>query len=183
MGGRKATRAAAGRPLAAYPADALASVADVVAVVGKSRDDLPALEGVEVWDDEPVEPRHPAAGIAHALGRAGGRDILVCAADMPFVGEAECRSIAAAAAGDEGSLASAVLAAAGGEVEPLLGIYRADARDLLLRGAIEGEPTRSIAAALEPVVVELDQAALRSVNTPEALAAADRELRQPRSRT
>ena len=42
---------------------------------------------------------------------------------------------------------------------------------------------RVLAAELDPVRVELPERALQSINTPEQLAAAERELRQPRSST
>src|SRR2546423_4512651 len=83
MGGAKAARELAGRPLLAYPADALVGVCELVAVVSKPGAELPSGRW-ELWGDEPAEPRHPAAGIAHALRRAGGSGG-VCAAGMPFV--------------------------------------------------------------------------------------------------
>src|SRR4051812_23567945 len=95
MGGGKPARLLHGRPLAAYPAAALAEVCERVAIVAKADSDVPALDGVERWD-EPPEPRHPAAGIAYALERAGG-PLLVCGADMPFVTAAACRALVEAA--------------------------------------------------------------------------------------
>src|SRR5947207_3700164 len=89
MGGAKATRLLRGRPLVDYPAQALAAVCDRVVVVCKPGTALPAGGPWELWDDEPADPRHPAAGIAHAVERAGA-PVLVCAADMPFVTAAEC---------------------------------------------------------------------------------------------
>src|SRR5436305_13879368 len=97
IGGRKAVRILAGRPLIAHPADALGAVCDPVAGVCKPGTELPAGGAWEVWDDEPLEPRHPAAGIAHAVERSGGQ-ALVCAADMPFVTAREARLLLAAAA-------------------------------------------------------------------------------------
>jgi molybdopterin-guanine dinucleotide biosynthesis protein A len=73
MGGGKAARELAGRPLIAYPAAALQAVCERVAIVAKPRADLPQLEGVELWDDEPAEPRHPLTGIVHALEKADDR--------------------------------------------------------------------------------------------------------------
>src|SRR5256714_15085854 len=71
MGGAKAARELAGRPLLAYPADALAGVCELVAGGSKPGAGAPAGRG-GVGGDGPAEPRHPAAGIAHALRRAGG---------------------------------------------------------------------------------------------------------------
>jgi molybdopterin-guanine dinucleotide biosynthesis protein A len=171
MGGAKAARELAGRPLLAHPADALASVCELVAVVSKPGAELPSGRW-ELWDDEPAEPRHPAAGIAHALRRAGG-PVLVCAADMPFVTAAECRRLTEAMTGE----LRAVVAAADGALQPVLGVYPADAAGPLAVAAERGEPLRRAVEALDPVRVELPAAALRSVDTPQELGAAERELR------
>src|SRR5215207_7757291 len=82
LGGRpKAAIEVAGRPLAAYPAAALVGVCERVAFVAKPESELPALPGIERWD-EPAEPRHPLTGIVHALERAETA-VLVCAATCP----------------------------------------------------------------------------------------------------
>jgi molybdenum cofactor guanylyltransferase len=173
MGGAKAARRLAGRPLVAYPAEALATVCELVAVVCKPGIELPAGGPWEVWDDEPIEPRHPATGIAHALGRAGG-PVLVCAADMPFVTRSECERLTAAMKGEPGALA--VVAEAEGRLQPVFAIYCPSARASLLDAAARGAPLRRAVDALEPVCVPLPAAALRSIDTPAALAAAEREL-------
>ncbi len=182
LGGGKPSREVAGRPLVSYPADALAGVVDLVAIVGKPGDPLPEVEGAEVWDGESAKPRHPATGIVHALERAGG-PVLVCAADMPFVRPEDCRALIAAAEGEGADRAQSAIAAAHDALEPLLGVYVPEALETLRRGAAAGSPMRTLAAALTPVLVELSEDVLRSVNTPDELAAADRELRQPRSST
>ena len=69
--GSKAAAPLAGRPLAAYPAEALGTVCERVAVVCKADTQLPDLPGTERWD-EPDEPRHPLTGIVHALATADG---------------------------------------------------------------------------------------------------------------
>ncbi|MEA2396890.1 MAG: molybdenum cofactor guanylyltransferase [Thermoleophilaceae bacterium] len=173
LGGRKAARELAGRPLIAYPAQALGAACSRVAVVCKPGAALPALEGVELWDDEPAEPRHPAAGIAHALERAAG-GVLVCAADMPFVTAADCRRLIDAAADRPGS--SAVVAVCSGQLQPVFGIYAAAAATPLGLAARRGDPLTRAVELLEPVGVELPAGRMRSVNTPEQLAAAESEL-------
>ena len=105
MGGAKPMRALAGRPLIAYPAEALAGACESVAVVCKPGVELPDGPWA-VWDDEPLEPRHPATGIAHAVRRAGG-PVLVCAADMPFVRAAGCARLVAADARPEAAVVAA----------------------------------------------------------------------------
>jgi molybdenum cofactor guanylyltransferase len=170
MGGGKAARLLGGRPLVAYSADALTAVCDRVAVVCKPGTELPPGPW-EPWDDEPPEPRHPAAGIAHALDRAG-EAVLVCAADMPFVTAAECRALAAAAA------AGALTAVAVGEggLEPLLGVYALSAANPLRAAAESGSPLRGAVESLDPIRVDLPSSALRSVNTLPDLTSAEREL-------
>src|SRR4051812_14061058 len=97
MGGGKPERLLRGRPLVAYPVEVLAAVCERVVVVAKPDVSLPLLEGVERWD-EPFSLRHPAAGIAYALERAG-EPVLVCAADTPCVTAEALRALAAAAPG------------------------------------------------------------------------------------
>lgn len=173
MGGGKPRRELAGRPLAAYPAAALAAVCDRVAVVCKPGTELPAGIGWVVWDDEPAEPRHPATGIAHALRRARAR-VLVCAADMPFVGERECRAILES---DRDGRAAACVAVGAGGLEPAFALYAPAAAAPLAAAAARGEPLRLAVEALGPVRVELEPAALRSVDTPADLAEAELLLR------
>jgi molybdopterin-guanine dinucleotide biosynthesis protein A len=125
---------------------------------------------VERWD-EPDRPRHPAAGVAHALRRAGG-PVLVCAADMPFVTAAACRALTDAAA--HASEAAAVVAEAEGWLQPTFAVYRPAALPVL-REPGRAQLTRLV-EALAPSLVPLPAAQMRSVDTPEALAAAEREL-------
>jgi molybdenum cofactor guanylyltransferase len=179
MGGAKAARLLAGRPLVAYPADALATVCDRVAVVCKPGTALPTGPW-DVWDDEPLEPRHPATGIAHALERAGG-PVLVCAADMPFVEAWHCDRLTAAIKEDPDALA--VVAVADDRLQPVLALYCPPASAPLIDAAARGAPLRQAVEALEPVRIALPAAALRSVDTPEALAAAERNFRQSRGGT
>lgn len=160
----------AGRPLAAWPAAALAAVCERVAVVCKPDTELPDLPGVERWD-EPAEPRHPRTGIVHALERASG-PVLVCAADMPFV-TADALTSLLTAAGSGG--APAAVAVADGRLQPVLGVYAPAALDVLL-AADTGAPLTATVEELSPVRVALPPALVRSVNTPEDLAAAAVEL-------
>jgi molybdopterin-guanine dinucleotide biosynthesis protein A len=166
IGGDKAARLLHGRALATYPATALAAVCERVALVGKADTAVPPGWDWEVWGAEPAEPRHPAAGIAYAIERAGG-SVLVCAADMPFVTAGHCRALAAAYEG----AGSAAVAAAAGELQPVFGVYTAAAAGPLREAAEAGRPLRAAVAALAPVRVELPAEALRSVDTAEALEA------------
>jgi molybdenum cofactor guanylyltransferase len=165
--GSKAGVILAGRPLASYPVAALSAVCERVAVVCKPDTELPELEA-ERWD-EPAEPRHPLAGIVHALDTAAG-PVLVCAADMPFVTADACRTLLEAV-----GTAPAVVAVAEGVLQPVLGLY-APAALPVLRDADRDAPLTRTVEALDPGRVALPAALLRSVNTPEDLAEAERLL-------
>ena len=170
LGGGKAARELAGRPLAAYPAAALGEVCDRVAVVCKAATPVPELPGVERWE-EPDEPRHPLTGIVAALARAR-QPVLVCAADMPFVTADACGTLISAA---RGGGAPAAVAVAGGVLQPVLGVY-APAALRKLRSAKTDAPLTRAVEALDPVRVALPPPLVRSVDTPEDLAAAESEL-------
>lgn len=164
MGGvSKAALELEGRPLAAHVAEALAGVCSKVAIVCKPETQLPDLADVERWD-EPQEPRHPLAGILHALERAAG-PVLVCAVDMPWVTPDACRSLLDAAPGGR-----ATVAVGAGEMCPVFGVYAPDALELL-REAAPDAPLRETVTALDPVRVALPPPLLRSVNNPDDLSA------------
>ena len=169
LGGRpKAAIEVAGRPLAAYPAAALAGVCERVALVAKPDSELPQLPGVERWE-EPAEPRHPLTGIVYALERAGA-PVLVCAADMPYVTADACATLVAGA-----GTAAAVVAVAAGVTQPLFAVYRPAALEGLRAAPPDGRLTDAV-EALGPGRVALPPAIVRSVNTPDDLAQAESEL-------
>jgi molybdopterin-guanine dinucleotide biosynthesis protein A len=169
MGGEKALASFRGEPLIARPLAALGAVCDPVAVVCKPETALPPLPaGVERWD-EPPEPRHPVAGIVHALERAGG-PVLVCAADMPFVTPAVLRTVARGLPPS----GPAAVAIADGVLQPVLAAYGLPALEAL-GGAPVGAPLTEIVRALDPVTVEVDARVALSIDTPEALTEAERK--------
>jgi molybdopterin-guanine dinucleotide biosynthesis protein A len=168
MGGGKAGRELAGRPLVAWPAAALAEACGRVVVVAKASVELPELPGVERWD-EPDEEHHPARGIAFALERAG-EPVLVCGADMPFVTAEACRRVAGALADER-----AAVAVADGVMQPVLAAYSPAALDSFRSAPPDAALTRTV-DALGPVLVEVDLRLVRSVDTAEDLAAAESEL-------
>jgi molybdopterin-guanine dinucleotide biosynthesis protein A len=168
MGGGKAAQMLLGRPMAAYVADTLAATCTRVALVGPG----PHLDGVELWDDEPAEPRHPRTGILHALTRAQA-PILVCAADMPFVAPETLRAIAAAGGN--------AVAVSDGRLQPVLALYTPAALPALMR-AEPGEPLTRTVERLDPIRIEVPAAQARSIDTPEQLAAAEDELRAQQER-
>jgi len=167
IGGAKATVALAGRPLLAYPVAALRAVLAEVVILAKRDTELPPAPGAPVWV-EPEAPRHPLAGVAHALERADGRAVLACAGDMPLV-TAGLVSRLAGWGGD----APAVVARHPDGIEPLLALYRPAALPALHAAAREGAPVRTAVAALGPDWAQMPEAApLFSVNRPEDLARA-----------
>jgi molybdenum cofactor guanylyltransferase len=157
-----------GRPLASYPVEALAGLCERVAVVCKRSTELPELPGTERWD-EPDEPRHPLTGIVHALETAGG-PVLVCACDMPFVTADACRTLLSATGSTP-----AVVATAGGVLQPTLGLYAPAALAVFREAPADAPLTRTV-ESLHPARVALPPALVRSVNTPDQLAEAEAAL-------
>jgi molybdopterin-guanine dinucleotide biosynthesis protein A len=178
IGGAKAIVELHGMPLVHYPLRALQAVLAEVVVVAKQATDLPPLPGVPVWI-EPAEPRHPLAGIVHALASTGAaagldgpaREILVSAGDLPFVTPALVARIARADAHG----APAVVPRVGGRLQPLLARY-APAACAPLAAALACDPPPSLTdavVALRPHVVELDdELPFFNVNAPEDLLTA-----------
>jgi molybdopterin-guanine dinucleotide biosynthesis protein A len=180
LGGDKARIELAGRPLLAWPLAALAAVLEEVAVVAKEDTPLPDFEALaracapgaratsyELWI-EPDPAFHPRAGLVHALERAGGRAVLVCAGDMPLVTPQLVRELAAAPAAG----APAVVPRAAGRVQPLLARYEPPALAGLRAAPPDAALTEAV-LALEPRLLDLpDARPFLNVNTPEDLATA-----------
>ncbi len=165
MGGRKAVVELASKPLISYPLGALSAVLEEVAVIAKTDTELPGLPGVTVWI-EPQAPHHPLVGIVQALGLAGDRRVLVCAADMPFVSAELVERLATAAMG----AAPAVIAKHATLAQPLLGVYR-PAAARMLAGALRDElPVREAVARIGPRLLEVDDPdELFNIDTPDDL--------------
>ena len=165
LGGHKALVRLRGRPLITYPLEALRGALEEVVVLAKADTALPDLAGLTVWI-EPDEPRHPLAGLRQALALAQGRPVLACAGDLPLVG--------AELVGQLGRVdpagRPAVIATAGGRIQPLLGLYLPASAALLERVAQPGGPLTASIEELGPRLVEVDdERALFNVNTPEQL--------------
>jgi molybdopterin-guanine dinucleotide biosynthesis protein A len=174
LGGSKAVVSLGGQALIQRPLMAMRAALTDVVVVAKADTVLPELGGTPVWP-EPAEPSHPLVGIVHALSLAGGRAVLVCPADLPFVTPATLTTLAGADAGG----APAVIAAVGGEAQPLLGRYEAASAALLQSAADEGRVAmRAVVAALGALELEFDAGELFNVNTPEDLQRAEAWLRR-----
>lgn len=174
IGGAKAIVELHGTPLVEYPLRALQAVLAEVVIVAKQGTALPPLPGVPIWI-EPAEPRHPLAGIVHALEGAGAavgaREILVSAGDLPFVGPDLVELLAHTGAHG----APAVVPRVGGRMQPLLARYAPAAYEPLA-AALRCDPPPSVTeavTALRPRVLELDDAQpFFNVNAPEDLLTA-----------
>jgi molybdopterin-guanine dinucleotide biosynthesis protein A len=178
IGGGKAIVELRGTPLVLYPLRALQAVLAEVVVVAKQGTALPPLPGVPIWI-EPAQPRHPLAGIVHALEAAGAtagieglaRGVLVSAGDLPFVDPALVERLVHA----DAQGAPAVVPRAGGRLQPLLARY-GPAAHAPLAAALAQDPLPSLTdavTALEPRVLELDdERPFFNVNAPEDLLTA-----------
>ena len=163
IGGDKAMVELEGRPLLQYQLAVLRAVLEDVAVVAKQSTLLPPVDAeVAIWL-EADEPRHPLAGVVHALRCARGRPVVVVAGDMPFV----TRGLVAALARERARGAVAVVPRASGRLQPLCARY--DPRALTALAACDfGAPVRDVVAALGPRIVEWpDDEPFFNVNHPE----------------
>ncbi len=166
IGGSKAIVELCGRPLIAYPVTALMGCLSEVAIIAKPDTQLPNFPGVTVWI-EPETPQHPLVGIVHALSLAGGRPVLVCAGDLPFVTPGLVDRIA----DTDPAGAPAVVPICEEVLQPLLAMYMPAAAPLLAPAAERGvAPLRREIEALHPRIVEVtDPEPFFNVNAPEDL--------------
>jgi molybdenum cofactor guanylyltransferase len=171
MGGAKATVGLHGRPLISYALEAVWRALGTAIVVAKADTELPSLPGVTVWI-EPEEIRHPLIGLRYALEMAGGRPILACAADLPFVTPRLIRELAAGA-----PRAPALIASSGDQIQPLLGWYHPRALPQLRRiDPASGVPVREAISRMAPDRLEVDPELLFNVNTPSDLLQASVQI-------
>ena len=160
LGEPKALADVGGAPLIARPLAAAAAAGLEAVVVAKRATPLP--DGLTVWH-EPDEPVHPLLGVVTALERAGG-PVIALPCDMPFVPPA---LLARLAAGPEAAVR------VHGEVQPFPARYEPAALPALRDAVERGAAARAMVAG---AAVDVEADVLRSVNTPEELAAAREEL-------
>jgi molybdopterin-guanine dinucleotide biosynthesis protein A len=165
LGGDKAIVELEGRALVLYPLEALHEVCDAVAVVAKRDTLLPPLSGLaDLWI-EPDAPRHPLAGVAHALHLAGGRPVLAVAVDLPCIDGPTLRRIAETDPGGAAVVAPRVH----GRLEPLCALYTPSALAGLSAFDPEARAT-DVIEALGVREVEVDDPdSFLNVNRPEDL--------------
>lgn len=166
MGGAKAMVELGGKALISYALQQMTAALGDVAVLAKADTELPSLPGTTVWV-EPQSHHHPLVGIRQALALAGGRAVLVCAADFPLVTADLLRRLAIA----DGYGAPAVIASAQGRPQPLLGRYESSALAVLSDPERAGDrPLIDAVRAIGPRLLEVEDAGtLFNVNTPDDL--------------
>jgi molybdopterin-guanine dinucleotide biosynthesis protein A len=159
-----------GRPLLAHVVAAVRAAGLTPVVMAKADSVLPGTDA-ERWD-EPAAPRHPLAGVAAALGRAGA-PVVVVPVDLPRVPAALLAHLAARPE-------SLVVVEGAGRLHPLLGRFAPEHAAALGRAAADGAPVVRTVRALGAATVADDALArfgdatafLLNVNRPEDLAAA-----------
>lgn len=165
IGGGKASVAVQGQPLLHYALAAMREVVRDVAVITKPDTVLPRLDGAMVWV-EPERPVHPLFGVSEALALAGGRSVLVCPVDMPFITPHTLGALIGAKSA--GHLA--VLASYGGVVRPLVGLYMPAAAAALAQAAQGQHAVEAAIGELDATFVEVEEEVeLFDVNTPDDL--------------
>jgi len=167
LGGAKATAELDGRPLIAYPLEALAQAGIGSIVVAKGSSSLPPLDTPVVT--EPDEPRHPLTGVVAALTHAGSRGAIVLPCDAPFISPMLLRVLASAT--------STTAVRAGGRIHPLIALYEPEHLPRLEQAATDGQSATQALESLEPDYIEALERETFNVNTPDDLARAEEILR------
>jgi molybdopterin-guanine dinucleotide biosynthesis protein A len=150
MGRAKAAIELAGRPLIAYPIDAITAAGLEPVVVAKVDSELPELDCRVVREPESVP--HPAAGIVAALRANEGRPVVALGCDMPFVPA----SLVAFIAGLDAPVA---VPRVQDRLQPLLARYDRSAIPALEDAVRCGEPLHQAVRAMAPRIVEEDELA------------------------
>lgn len=172
LGGGKAGVTVGGRPLLDHALQTVGRVARPVAVVVRADTVLPPLPVPPplVWTENDG-PRHPMAGVVHALERSEGSAVLVCAVDMPLLDPATLRVILTGAA--LAPAAAVVVPQAAGHLQVLCALYRPAA----LAGLAGFDPdarAADLVRALGPAVIPFpDATPFFNVNTPEDVGRAE----------
>jgi molybdopterin-guanine dinucleotide biosynthesis protein A len=168
LGGDKAIVELEGRPLLLYPVEALHELCDDVVVVAKRDTMLPPLAGAAQLWIEPDEPRHPLAGVAHALRLAAGRSILVVAVDLPLMDAATLRLLVQAEPVPPAP-AAVVVPRVHGRLQPLCALYTPRALPGLEGFDADARATDVVEGLGICEVVPPDPTAFYNVNRPEDL--------------
>jgi molybdopterin-guanine dinucleotide biosynthesis protein A len=178
MGRSKAMVELGGRPLIAYPLEAIAAAGLEPVVVAKPDSELPPLDCRVVR--EAHEPVHPLAGLVAALEAADGRPVIALACDLPFV-PAELLAWLA-------HLPDAVAVTfAAGRLHPLLARYASEVGRLFASALPDPMPLTEAVVSLDPRIVSEQEVGrfgdperiAFNVNSPEDLERARELLEAP----
>ncbi len=159
LGGAKALIDLGGRPLVAYPLDAIEAAGLEAVIVAKAEASLPDL-GLPVLIEAP-EPRHPLLGVVTALREARARPVLSCPCDMPFVTPELIERLAAAP--------GTTTVQSGGRLHPLLARYEQESLPALERALEQGLSATAAVEGLSAAILEATERETFNVNTPEDL--------------
>lgn len=176
IGGDKPLRLLAGKRLIDHVVEVARSWSDVLAVAVREPAQAGEIDVPRIIDDPSIEG--PLGGLGTALRYARESEcefLLTIPADMPFLPAELGRRLAAEIAG-----AGAAIAASGGALHPVCGLWSVGALDALadylatgrrsLRGFAEVVGLRAVEWPVEPVDPFFN------INSPEDLAAAERLL-------
>lgn len=170
MGGGKPQRRLGGRTLIEYAVERARSWSTEVAIALRTPDqvggpDLPLLI-------DPPGLEGPLGGLASALGFGRGT-VLTIPCDAPFLPDDLPDRLAAALPGH-----AAALAASGGRVHPVCGLWRTEALAQLPAYAASGRRSLiGFAEAIGFAAVEWPRCHFFNINSPEELAEAEARLR------
>jgi len=171
MGGVKALRPFRGTPLVAHAAALARRWSDEIVVVVRDPAQVTGAVEAPLALDDPQIPG-PLAGLAAALGyaRARGADfLLTLPCDMPNLPEDLAARLAASLTSERGG----ALPTAGGELQPVCGLWRVGALDRLAAYLAAGRSSlRGFAEACGLVTIDFGVEAGRAfanANTPEEL--------------
>ena len=175
MGQPKAGVMLAGRPMLAYPIDAVRAAGLDPIVVAKPETPLPDVVCEVIREGD--ARNHPAAGILAALRAADGAPVVVVACDMPFVEPGLIRFVA-------GLGAVVAVPRVRGRLEPLLARYSPPAIPALEAAIAGGGPLQDAIEGPDTVVLDEHELArfgepgrlTSNVNDQVELASADRLL-------
>ena len=173
MGGAKPERLLAGRTLLERAGAQASIISDLTAVAVRDLTQAGPPDGLLLIEDAPWEG--PLGGLAAALAFARSRGraaVLTLPCDMPLV-PADLGARLAAALGDH----RAALAASGGRLHPVCGLWRVEALEVLRAYAEEGRRSlKGFAAAVGFTIVDWPAEPVDpffNVNTADDLARAE----------
>jgi molybdenum cofactor guanylyltransferase len=169
IGGEKAIVDLARRPLISYPLAAANAAGLDAVVVAKRHTRLPDLEVPILL--EPDEPTHPLVGVVTALERF--QTILAIPCDMPFLSANDLAALAAMPTGVATLTPN----------QPFPSLYRRVSLPQLREAIQAGASVRSTLAHFShaPAAIASTRQAQFTVNTPDDLAEAERQLATPGS--